>query len=133
MTITVDLAMTLVDGTADVPEDDSVLVAGPPAAAQEVARRWILTPGDLWEDEAAGAGLLAYQGEGLTPRGRTALEARLLAEALAVPRVAAASATLDLDAGRQALAARGDLDTDDGPVDLLVPLDATSTAIVLGT
>jgi len=132
MTIDVDLAMTLVEGVADLPEDDTVLAVGPAVAAQDVARRWILTPGDLWEDESAGADLLAFQGEGVTPRAKTSLEARLLAEALAVPRVAAATVTLDLDAGRQLLGARAELDTDDGPVEAIVALDATSLDAVLG-
>jgi len=135
MTIAVDLALVVSDdGVLDLPEDDAVLATGRDVALQEVARRWALEPGTLWEDQQAGGDLYSLRGAGLTPTEVARLQARLESEARAVPGVAACTATVVLDAARQVLEARGVVETDDGATsDLVVPLTAANAATVAAT
>lgn len=124
-----DLAMAIdAEGVTGLPEHDDALATGARVIAEAVARRWVLVPGTLWEDEGAGADLLGFQGTGLTPEAVAALEARLRQEALAEGGVLAADVTVELDAARRLLAARGALETVEGPYELVLPLTPDTAA-----
>ncbi len=131
MTVLVDLNMTISpEGICDLPEDDGVLAVGGVATLQGVVRRFVLTPGDLWEDLGAGADLGSYQGAGVTSGQVDALQSRLQSEALEEDGAVDCNVSAVLDAARQILSVRGELVTDDGAFPFDVPLTADTAAAI---
>ena len=106
------------------------LVSGEPMLARAIARRLTTPRGGLFYDPDYGYDVRALLLDGLTPAKLASARASIAAEVEKDERVASAAVTFTHDTTAERLTITIEIETDEGPFDLVLSVDAVTVDLL---